>query len=201
MPSIANAIAGSRASLAPYRAEKKREFNGITRLRTGRTAVGRTHANEIAAHLKAARAAIGRVLASEEVVRRVAAHHPDALWSFYRNGRPVGCLAMLMLNDAGLEALLSDAIDLRDPPQDCLSDPTLPPRAIYVWGLIALPLAIDGVSEVILRLNAAGYRMADVYATQATDEGARLMRRLGFEPVPNVPRKLFRYVRLGNRVH
>ena len=201
MPSVAAAVAAGRGSPALCRQDKTNEFNGVTRLRSGRTVVRRIRPEEIRPLLDTARGAIGGVLASELVVRRVAAHHPDALWTFVRNGRSVGCLAMLMLNETGLEALLSEIIDFRDPAPGLLSNPTVPPAAIYVWGLMASPLAIDGVAKVILRLNASGYHLADVYAFQATEQGAGLMRRLGFEPLPGFSRKLFRYVRLANRPH
>src|SRR6266581_2358717 len=190
MPSVAAAVAAGRGSPALCRQEKTNEFNGVTRLRSGRTVVRRIRPEEIRPLLDTARGAIGGVLASELVV-----------WTFVRNGRSVGCLAMLMLNETGLEALLSEIIDFRDPAPGLLSNPTVPPAAIYVWGLMASPLAIDGVAKVILRLNASGYHLADVYAFQATEQGAGLMRRLGFEPLPGFSRKLFRYVRLANRPH
>jgi len=201
MPSVTMAVAAGRGSLALCRQEKTSEFNGITRFRSGRTVVRRTCPEEIRLLLDTAQGAIGGVLASEAAVRRVAAQHPDALWTFIRNGRAVGCLAMLMLNEAGLEALLAEIIDFRDPAPSWLCNPAVPPAAIYVWGLMASPLAVDGVAEVILRLNASGYHLADIYAFQATEQGAGLMRRLGFGPLPGFSRKLFRYIRLANRSH
>jgi hypothetical protein len=135
-------------------------------------------------------------------VTRVVAQHPDSAWTFVRNGRVVGCLAMLMLNGTGLEALLADSgIDFRDPAPRFLAHPSDSPVAIYIWGLLAPALAIDGVGEVMLRLRSPKYDSADIYAFQTTVQGARFQGRLGFEPVPGHRRNLYRYVRLGNRVH
>jgi hypothetical protein len=138
-------------------------------------------------------------MASEEVVRRIAAQHPDALWTFSRRDRVVGYLAMLMLNRLGLEALFSDRIDFRDPAPIFLANPCDAPAAIYIWGVLAPALAVDGVGEVMLRLKSAQYDSANIYAYQTTEHGARFQRRLGFEPVPGHPRNLYRYIRLANR--
>jgi hypothetical protein len=201
MPSVSTAFAGGREFFAPCFERNRLEFQGVTGLRSGRTMVTRTCPDEIALILKAAQMAIGTAMAPEAVVRRVAAHHPDALWSFSRNERLVGCLAMLMLNEPGLEALLSDNMDFRDPASDFLADPAATPAGIYIWGILAPPLAVDGVAEVMLRLRSPKYDSVNIYAFQTTERGARLQRRLGFAPVIGHPRKLFQYVRLANRPH
>jgi len=139
-------------------------------------------------------------MASEEVVRRVAAQNPNALWSFSRSDRLVGYLAMLMLNHLGLEALLRDRIDLRDPARTFLANSGDAPAAIYIWGVLAPPIAVDGVAEVMLRLKSAQYDSADIYAFQTTTHGARFQKRLGFELVAGHPRDLYQYTRLANRI-
>jgi hypothetical protein len=161
--------------------------------------VRRTSRDDIGPLYREVQAAIGGKMASEEVV--IAAHHPDALWTFSRNDRLVGCLAMLMLNRVGLQALLSDRIDLRDPSPDFLANPHDAPAAIYIWVVLAPTFAVDGIAEVMLRLRSAQYDSANIYAFQTTARGARFQRRLGFEPVPGHPRNLHQYIRLCNRRH
>ena len=202
MPSVAASVASGRDWSAPQRTENAEEFHAFTALRSGRTAVRRTRPEEIGPLLSAARTAIGAAMASEAVVTRVVMQHPDSAWTFVRNGRLVGCLAMLMLTGTGLTALLSDSgIDFRDPAPRFLADPSDAPAAIYIWGLLAPALAIDGVAEVMLRLNSRQYDSADIYAFQTTVQGARFQGRLGFQRVLGHPRNLYRYVRLANRPH
>jgi hypothetical protein len=104
-----------------------------------------------------------------------------------------------MLNRVGLEALLSDGIDFCDPAPSLLAPPHEAPAAIYIWGVMAPALAIEGVAEVMLRLRSPQYNSANIYAFQTTAQGARFQERLGFQPVPGHPRNLFQYIRLANR--
>jgi hypothetical protein len=200
MPSVATAVAGSRTVFARCRKAVPVEFQQLMRLRRGRTSVRRTRSEDIPPLLTAAQLVIASRMASEHVVRRIADHHPDSLWTLCdRNDRIVGYVAMLMLNRVGLEALLSDRIDFCDPAPSFLAPPHEAPAAIYIWGVMAPALAIEGVAEVMLRLRSAQYDSANIYAFQTTAQGARFQERLGFQPVPGHPRNLFQYIRLANR--
>jgi len=180
MPSVAVTTASGDTRSLPLRSENSVEFQSITALRPGRTVARRTTVDEIRPLLVAARTAIGADIASEAVVTRVVTQHPDSAWTFVRKGRLVGGLAMLMLNAAGLEALLSDSsIDFRNPAAHLLADRCDSPAAIYIWG-------VDS---------------ADIYAFRNTVQGARFQERLGFQAVPGHPRNLYRLVRLANRLH
>ncbi len=199
MPSVMTAFAGGGDYVAPFFARNPQEFQRVIALRSGRTAVRRLRLDEIGPLLEAARTAIGTGMAAEEVVERVVLQQPDALWAFTRNQRLVGCLALLMLNAAGVEALLSGRVDFRDPAPIFLAEAFDTPAAIYVWALLAPALAVDGVAEVMLRLRGPRYDSANIYAFQATDGGANLLRRLGFHPVSGCCRGLSQYVRFANR--
>jgi hypothetical protein len=201
MPSVAAGVVDSRSAFALQPREIPQEFQDIMRLRSGRTVVRRIRPEDIGPLLAAARRVIGARMASEEVVRRIAASQPDALWTFCRKDRVVGYLAMLMLNCNGLEVLLSDTFDFCDPPLSLLANSDDTPAAIYIWGVLAPPLAVDGVAEVMSRLRSDKYNSANIYAFQNTVQGARFQRRLGFAPVLGHPRNLYRYVRLCNHVH
>jgi hypothetical protein len=202
MPSVAATTASGDTRLLPLRSDNSVEFQCVTALRSGRTVARRTTVEEIRPLLVAARTAIGADIASETVVTRVVTQHPDSAWTFVRNGRLVGGLAMLMLNGAGLEALLSDSsIDFRDPASHLLADRCDSPAAIYIWGVLAPALAIEGVAEVMLRLRSPQYDSADIYAFRNTVQGARFQERLGFQVVPGHPRNLYRLVRFANRLH
>lgn len=201
MPSVAATVASGEVWSSLHSDQKSAEFQLVTSLRSGRTVARRTRVEEIGVLLAAARESIGGTLASEATVARVITQHPDSAWSFLRNGRLVGGLAMLMLNRAGLRVLLSDRFDFQDPPRNFLADPSDPPAAIYIWGIFAPALAIDGVAKVMLLLRSPQYDAADIYAFRNTVQGARFQERLGFRAVPGHPRNLYRYIRFANRIH
>ena len=202
MPSVATTVASGEGRFSPQSYENLEEFQVVKALRSGRTAVRRTRVEEVGLLLAAARTAIGGAIASEAVVTRVVAQNPDSAWTFIRRGRLVGGLAMLMLNVAGLRALLLDSsIDFQDPARELLVRPSDAPAAIHIWGVLAPALAIDGVGEVMLRLRSPQYNSADLYAFRTTIQGARFQERLGFQAVPGHARNLYRYVRFANRLH
>jgi hypothetical protein len=151
--------------------------------------------------LRIAGAAMGVSLASEDVVTRIACAHPHAVWSFRRNERVVGGVALLMLNASGLAALLQDSFDLNDPPAALMVAPGERPAAIYVWAILGVAFASEGIAHAIIRLQQPPYEQADLYAMPATDAGLRFTCGLGFTLVPGRSRPLYRYVRLANRVH
>jgi hypothetical protein len=194
--------AWSPAFCAPQRAARLRDFDLVVPPRFGRTVARRARPGEIGPTMAAAATAIDHMrAATRDVVARVASQNPDSLWVFIREGLLVGCSAMMMLNEDGLEALLSGAIDIRDPAPAYLTAAGDRPAAIYVWALASPSVAADGIAKIIFRLQFPPYERADVYASPATKAGLRFTRALGFEPIPGHPRNLFRYIRLVNRQH
>ena len=202
MTSIATAFASDRAPCAQLPARRApKEFDHVRAPRRPRLHVRRAEAGDIPELLRSAEAEIGAALASERAVTAIAAAHPDALWVFLRDGRIVGGFAMLMLDEAGLAALLADRIDLRQPSTALLARPGEAPAAIYVWAVLGRALAAEGIATVIERLQAPPYGSADIFALPASAHGLRLMRSLGFRPMPGHGRGLHVYVRLANRSH
>ena len=124
--------------------------------------------------------------------------NPDSLWVFIRDGKFVGCAAMLMLNRNGLDALIADNIDIRDPDPSLLTAAGAPPAAIYIWALASLRYTADGIAKVIERLQMPPFGHSNIYARPATREGLRFLRALCFEPIAE-HHNLFRYERLANR--
>jgi hypothetical protein len=187
---------------APQQAFPTKDFDRIVAPRFGRTVARRARMGEIGPTVATAANAIQRMsAATREVVARVVSQNPDSLWVFVRDGLVVGCTAMMMLNEAGLEALLAGEINMRDPAAAYLTAAGERPAAIYIWALASPSVAADGIAKLIMRLQAPPYERADLYASPATDAGLRFTRGLGFEPVPSHPRNLFRYIRLVNREH
>ncbi len=164
------------------------------------TVVRREAGDGVAPLLQLAGTLIGVELATEDVVRRVLAYHPDTLWAFTRHRRLVGGAAMLMLNAIGLEALLAGTLNHRDPPMSCLASPGIKPAGIYLWAFCESS-GSDGVLNVLARLQSPLYASSDIYALPVTSCGLGFLQRWGFQPVVGHPRNLFQYIRLANRSH
>jgi hypothetical protein len=192
----------SRPLCAPQRTPGPRDFDHVLAPRFGRTVARRVRRGEIGPTLATAAAAIDRLrAASRDVVVRVVAHNPDSLWVFTRHGTLVGFMAMMLFNEEGLEALLGDRVDVRDPSTEHLAAAGVPPAAIYFWAMASPAIAADGIAKVIMRLQAPPYGRADLYTYPATADGLRFARAFGFDPIPGHPRNLLRYIRKINREH
>jgi hypothetical protein len=161
---------------------------------SGPTIVRRASAADIHSLIEAAKALIPGKLADEGVVRRVWAHHPDSLWGFFQNGELVGGLAMLMLNEAGVKALMTGRLDGANPRDEHLASPAEAPEGIYIWA-VAHSGASDGIAKLFARLQAPEYRLSPVYGAAVTPSGEAFFRKWGFSPVPGGPPNLFRYIR------
>lgn len=178
---------------------RAKEFDRVTAPARHRVTARRAQISDIPLLLRYAEAAIGVSLAPQSTIARIACAHPDALWGFWRHDHLAGGVALLMLNAGGLAALLTDRINLDDPPPAVLANAGERPAAIYVWAILGAAIASAGIAQVIVRLQRPPYELADVFALPATDDGLRFTRGLGFHLVPGHPRPLYRYVRLSNR--
>jgi hypothetical protein len=178
---------------------RNKEFDLISLPPRPRIHVKHADIHDVPPLLQYAEGVMGVSLACEATVARVACANPDTLWSFWRNGRLVGGFAVLMLNAAGLAALLDGTMDLSNPPAQLLARAGERPAGLYVWAVLGSAVGAEGVAHVIRRLQRRPYEAADVFALPATDDGLRFMRGLGFRAVPGHPRALHRYVRLANR--
>lgn len=126
-------------------------------------------------------------LARDAVIRRVAYHNPDCFWAIRRMPQdaseqtaPRGFIAFLMLNEDGLDALLSGRLDASDPPARYLAGQHERPAGIYVWALYAKGLLAPALTLVMEKLHAPLYRGVDLFARAVTREGAQFLEALGF---------------------
>jgi hypothetical protein len=118
---------------------------------------------------------------------------------FCRHGEVVGLYAMLMLTASGLEALLTDEFDGRDPKVAHLAPRLEKPAAIYQWLVVAPGLVAEGFTHISRFLRSPFYRSANLYMRAASVSGSRISASLGYRPVPGPTHGLQRYVRLINR--
>lgn len=138
-------------------------------------------------------------VASIETLKTAQRYNPNSIFVFEQDTKIVGVYAILMLSATGLEDLLVGDLDLSNPAIEALAHPSDRPAAIYHWAVVAPRLAIEGLCQISHFLQQSKYRHANYYARPATDEGAKLMTTLGFEPVKSATPNLHRYVRVANQ--
>lgn len=150
----------------------------------------------------------GADIASFDVVSRIVAHHPESAYSigrFDRSGhfRPMGYVALLLLNRAGVDQLTKGQLDAGNPDLSLLVRQGEEIAGIYVWGIVATGKAIAGLPLVMAILKGEAYVDVDLYARPASVAGLNLMRALHFELIfdgaAEGDKPLYRYRRLVNR--
>lgn len=120
-------------------------------------------------------------------------------FSFAKDGHLLGGIAFLFLNDAGLDALILDEIDLRQPQPRYLAETDDVPAAIYWWALAAKGRGIRGLGQIARLFGSPQYSRVDFYAQPSSREGARTATALGFERMPSWQPDLWTYCRAANR--
>lgn len=156
--------------------------------------------DELPTMVAMARETIPAISIGYDSVERIFVHNQECIFPFRRDGKIVGGVAWLFLNELGLEALLLDEIDFSRPNLALLTRRNQAPAAIYAWAMAGRGRAAAGLANVASRLRAAPYSWADYYAQPATADGARFLAQLGFAPTPSFQRDLWTYRRLCNRV-
>lgn len=120
-------------------------------------------------------------------------------FSFAKDGQLLGGIAFLFLNDAGLDALILDDIDLRHPQQRYLAATDDVPAAIYWWALAAKGRGIGGLGQVARVFGDPQYSHVDFYTQPSSRDGERIITALGFERMPSWQPDLWTYCRAVNR--
>ncbi|MBB4041638.1 putative GNAT family N-acyltransferase [Microvirga flocculans] len=126
-------------------------------------------------------------LTGADVVHRVLSHNPDVLWALARRDRysaadpkGEGFVALLPLNEAGLEQLVRGTFDASNPDTSLLTTQSEKPAAIYVWAIHALGTLAGAVPLVFEKISSPLYQDADLYARAVTIDGHRFLEALGF---------------------
>lgn len=124
---------------------------------------------------------------------------PQGILTFSRNGRLLGGMAFLFLNDRGHDALLLDEICLTAPATHHLASARDDVAAIYIWAIAATGRGIAGLGKAAAHLRQLRFRNADCYAQPSTVAGRDIMKATGFEPVPSFQPDLWCYERPWRR--
>jgi hypothetical protein len=154
---------------------------------------------QLADLLAMARREIPGVNATEARLAQFLRDDPESIFVFQRSGKLLGGIAFLYLNCRGHDALLLDAIDLRNPSRDCLARADEEVSAIYVWALVGHGRAVAGLGNVAEYLRGPRFVSADYFAQPSTTAGRNLLNAIGFEPIPSFQPDLWRYERPWHR--
>ena len=126
-------------------------------------------------------------LASSDVVRRVMAHNPRAIWAFARKSsfnpddpKGEGFQALLLLTEQGLKALAAQTLDCSNPPPELLAKPGERPCGIYVWATYAPGMLAAAVTLVVQAMSDPPYDGVPVFTRASTKDGSRFTEVLGF---------------------
>jgi hypothetical protein len=125
---------------------------------------------------------IGPGIARPEVLQRVQNQTGAAMFIARDRDAMTGVLALVMLNEAGRRAVVSDAFNAIDPPAAELAHRGDPPAALYVWGAAATTLrTAQRLIEGYMDVDRFVVPHLDCFSRPATPAGERiLMGRLRF---------------------
>lgn len=146
-----------------------------------------------------ARRMVPGVVLSDAQLQSYCGLNPETAFSFVRSGTLLGGIAFLYLNVFGLDALLLDDIDLRQPATRLLSAPGETPAAIYWWALAARGRGISGLGALAAHFAAERYQGVDFYTQPSSADGIRIIRALGFTPTQSWQYDLWTYRRAAKR--
>lgn len=121
------------------------------------------------------------------VVQAVYKHNRDSFWGIYQASSPertdtrmTGYYGLLMLTQAGREALEQNRFDAHDVDLRLVTPDGQRPAAIYVWALVARKVNRMAVPLLAWALGAKLYGGVPIYATAGTLGGLSAIRKQGF---------------------
>ena len=187
-------------SKAALRAADGEEF--LTIERHGRHKLDELDAARVARHLvlfrpsepqvedlmARARKLIPSLAATSDVIR-VLRFNPDCMFAVSRKSKfdsatPVaeGFIAILPLNDLGLQLLALDALNTGNPDTKFVVRPGERPAGIYMWGVFAPGPLAAGMALFMREMAAPHYAGINLYSRPNTDVGRRFNAALGASP-------------------
>ena len=126
--------------------------------------------------------------APADIVKRVVAQNPDAIWAIARKAASgdapfpaEGFIATLPISQLGLSQLVANTFNGADPEPAAIAAAREKPAAIYIWAAYAPGRLIAAVPLVFEQLSTPLYQDADLIARAATPEGRRLSEVLGLK--------------------
>src|SRR5262249_15986781 len=127
-------------------------------------------------------------------------HDPECILIFVEEGRLLGGMAFLYLNERGHDALLSGELSPTRPDFGFLARRNEQVAAIYIWAIGAIGRGIAGLGKTAAHLRQPRYFNANCFAQPSTDAGRDLMIATGFRPVASRQPDLWCYERPWKRL-
>ena len=128
-------------------------------------------------------------LAATTDVQRILRFNPDCMFAVARKSRfdpaapaAEGFIAILPLNDHGLQALALDALNRSSPDTKFLAPPGERPAGIYMWGVYAPGPLAAGMALFMEEMAAPQYAGVNLYSRPNTEVGRRFNQALGATP-------------------
>jgi predicted GNAT family N-acyltransferase len=127
-------------------------------------------------------------VAADDHVRKVLAHNPESFWGIYRKddtspeGRLVGYLGFLLLNEKGAAALRGGTLDATRPDLALIAREHDRTEVIYMWSMVARRLARIAI-PMIAKSMGTRYIGLPLCSTAATEAGLQALRAFGFTPM------------------
>jgi hypothetical protein len=176
----------------------RHELDGLSP--TSAITAGLATSPQLAELVAIAQREIPGVSVSEAGLAQFQRNDPQSIFAFERAGKLLGGIAFLYLNARGHDALLRDAIDLKNPGQPFLARPEQEVSAIYVWALACHGRAVVALGNVAGYLRTPRFAGADYFAQPSTTAGRDLLIAIGFKPILSIKADLWRYQRPWHRV-
>jgi predicted GNAT family N-acyltransferase len=118
---------------------------------------------------------------------KVQRHNPNCIMALARKSKfdPAalmgeGFIAMLPLNDLGMELLAQDALEATKPNIKFLAKSDERPKGIYWWAVFAPGSLAAGMALFMHKLASEQYAGLDIYARPVTQDGSNFLTVLGF---------------------
>jgi hypothetical protein len=176
----------------------RHELDGLSP--TSAITAGLATGPQLAELVAIARREIPGVSVSEAGLAQFQRNDPQSIFAFERAGKLLGGIAFLYFNRRGHDALLRDAIDLKNPDLRFLAGPGQEVAAIYVWALACHGRAVVALGNVAEYLRTPRFAGADYFAQPSTTAGRDLLVAIGFKPILSIKADLWRYQRPWHRI-
>lgn len=149
--------------------------------------VGRAKDEELPELYALTQKEVGGDITSLETLRNMQRHNRDSVWSVYRasdssraDKKLIGYLALIFLNQPGLEALEQGRFDGIDPDMRMVVPSGTRPAAIYVWVVVVRRVSRMAIWLMANALGTETYGGIPIFATAGTKGGLNALKGRGF---------------------
>jgi hypothetical protein len=177
---------GDLLDLAP---EKAKEEPWSSHPDGGIIWVGRAKEEELPELYALTQREVGEHITSLETLQKMHKYNHDTVWGVYRASDKtradktlVGYAAIILLNQAGLEALEESRFDGIDPDMRMVVPSDTRPAAVYMWVVVLRKVSRIAGWLIANALGSDRYGGIPIFATAGTSGGLNALKGRGFVP-------------------